>query len=234
MSKINKKLDNCTYRPTAMLVVYQNDNNDNYLEAREIFKDGTPGAGKPVTYGMMDNLLKEFSPTHRSIPHGPMPSNMLYADNRESRRRYVWWSPPARREMTFVPELALKDGLYTMPGVVYVADNDTLSVYAFHGRKPNPRHRLLRGPFFNYYEDCRMCLGSARCTLPEDLTWENLLKAWENLFWNSRNSHTIGSAPSVKGNLTTILKEMKDADSFDTSLLIQTNIKLQDLCKTTR
>lgn len=231
MQKITKKLENATYSPKAALIAYANNENDFYLETREILSNGEMGAAKPLTYAFINKIIEGYSKSYSETPYGPIPENMLYADTRPGNEKYVWWNPPMKRNQTFVKELGMEDGMYPMPGVIYAVKNNVLYVYAYAGKKPRKNTQLLKGPFFNYYNECRVCLGTATCELPKDLKWDDLLKAWENLFWNSVNSHTMRGAISVKGNLTTILKEHKDKDSFDTSLLIKTIYKTEDLWK---
>lgn len=229
MQKITKQLMNATYAPKAALIAFANEDNDYYLETREILENGDMGPAKPLTFGFINELLKGYSKSYSATPYGPLPHNMLYADTRPGQEKYIWWNPPMKRNQTFVKDLAMEDGEYPMPGVIYAVNNDKLFIYAFAGKRPKKNTVLLKGPFFNYYGNCSVCLGNARCELPKDLKWDDLLKAWENLFWNSVNSHTMNGADSVKGNLTTILKEHKDKDTFDTSLLVKTIYKTQDL-----
>lgn len=213
--------------PVAVLTVWRNESSGSrFLETSKVLKDGTLGVPKPVSRKFMENIARTFSREYGRTPHGAVPDNLLLADTRPGQERYVWWEPPGKRTQTFGSQIALEDGEYMFPGTVYSVTGDRLSVYAFAGSRPSPRKRLLYGPFFNYYTDGGICLGSARLPLPEDLTWRGLMDHWESLFWNSENSHLIENP--VHGNLVTILKQYRD-EPFNTTVLRRTKLHLGDL-----
>lgn len=231
MKKINKELADATFIPKAALIAYMNSSGNTFLETREIMENGMMGASKPLTYGFINSLINDYAASKNDMPYGEIPENLLYMDTKPGSFMMIWWNPPQKRNQSFLKGLSMKDGMYTMPGVVYKVKNDTLYIYAFKGKKPKKNSFLMKGPFFNYYDDCRVCLGSARCELPPKPKYTDIMKGWETLFWNSINSHTIGGAKTIKGNLTSILKEQKDKETFDTDLLVKTNIKIEDLWK---
>lgn len=212
------------YNPSAMLVVYKNGNDHTYLEVRPIDKKGVPGAAKPVSQGFVSDMLQHFSSSVALTPHGPVPSNMLYADTRPGQERYIWWEGPKNRMQYFTKSLGLEDGMYPMPGVIYCVNGSSLHVYAFAGRKPGRNATLLEGPFFNVSRGS-VCLGSAKTDKPSDLTWEALQQYWQKLFWGSVNVH-LGTNPIREskdipggGNLVLVLKDCLGKDSFDTNIL---------------
>lgn len=229
MTQVTQALYNSVFTPKAVLVAYANDSHDYFLETRSILKDGTMGVGKPVTRRFLNGMLSRFSVTYAQTPMGRMPANLLYADTRPGNERYVWWEPAQKRHQAFAKGLAIPDGEYPMPAVVYMVRNDDLYVYAIKDRKPKDGTRLHRGPFFNYYEDGRVCLGDAKVELPNPLTWDALLQSWQRLFWNSVNVHLMNYGNPVKGNLTSVLKEHRDRDAFDNSLLVPIKKCISDL-----
>lgn len=220
--------------PRALLVAYETrDERKTYLETHEIDENGVAGPGTPVTKAFVNALLKGFSETFVNTPSGVMEKNILFADSRPGNEKYIWYTMPGKRQQTFVEDLNMEDGDYMMPGCIYVVKNGNLYVYAFEGNEaPSENTPLLKGPFFNYYADAKICLGNAKVILPENLTWKALEQAWEDLFWNSTNSHTMTGHNPVKGNLCLILKEQKDREEFDTSLLEKTIYKVKDLYNT--
>ena len=226
------------YLPKAILTVYERqkkvdgysgyDDSHYYLESRPVLADGTPGAARPVSKALMAKIASTFTAESGGIPHGPLPDNLLFADVRAGHEKYVWWTPPGPRNLYFSERLEMKDGVYLMPGTVYMVRSKSLYVYAFRGNKPSPNRRLLYGPFFNYGNEHHMCLGNATATLRTDPTWNDLLKYWETLFWNSVNSHTTCN-PMKKGyNLIVALKDAMQKP-FDTSLLNESKSTLKDL-----
>lgn len=221
---------NDTYQPKAVIVAYETRGGKYYLESRKVDEKGNLCEGKPVSRKLIDGMVKTFSTTFADTPHGAMPSTLLYVDDRPGHKVYVWYNPPQERAMTFVKSLSIKDGTYNVPGIVYVVRGQALYVYAFAGKKPSEKRPLVKYPMFNVYDDCRVCLGSARATKPSNYTWSALMKYWETLFWGSTNSHLIGSNP-VKGNLVLALKESQDQPFDSKKWLPKGHIKLKDLMK---
>ena len=175
------------YRPKAVIVAYESSSRHSYyLESRMVDGSGNLAEGKPVSRKLIDGMVRTFSTTFAETPHGVLPSSMLYVDDRPGHKTFIWYNPPQKRSMTFVKSLSLKDGVYNVPGIVYVVRGDSLYVYAFKGKRPSERRKLSRYPMFNVYGDCRVCLGSARVQKPRNYTWEALTKYWETMFGGAR------------------------------------------------
>ncbi len=205
----------CEYRPEAALVVYKkygHSDSEYYLETRPVRADGTLGAGRPVSREFIRNLAMSFRADGELSPRGTMPRNMLHADPRLGSERFVWWDPPGKRELFF---LVLVTG-------------KTLTVYAFKGARPSGKTPLLRGPFFNYYEDCRICVGSAKVDWPRDITWQTIIDHWEKVFWNSVNAHMISNPMKEGHNLVLSLKEAVNKP-FDTGALRPAGLTLASI-----
>lgn len=212
--------------PSSALIVYNLSNEiqgytsqpDYYMETRLIRKDGTLAEGKPVSKKFISALVKYFKAENEVTPHGSIPENMLWADSRMGHERYVWWNPPRKRPMFFEKHIKMPDGDYNMPGIVYVAEGNNLRVFCFKGKKPQMKAPLLLGPFYNYYENGSVCLGSARKEWPKDITWQAILDHFETVFWASINSHSITN-PMKPGYV--LNNELKKAASepFDTTTL---------------
>lgn len=224
-------------QPKAAIIVYEEQiripekapksTGNRSLEVRPVRSDGTLGAGRPVSRKFICDLLKSFSAEDAQTPHGPMPDNVLYADYRPGREKFIWYTPPGKRMRYFQKELGLKDGDYCVPGCLYVASGGSLQVYAFAGRKPRGTTRLLWGPFFNQYDD-HVCLGNAKARTGE-ITWEGIQTYWESLFWNSIDSH-MGSIRGTKENLVLTIKKYRDSP-FDCKELVPTKFRLNNLLK---
>lgn len=230
------------YEPRCVLTIYERKNKSEtyyprdehprfHLESRPVLKDGTTGAARPVTKALISKIAATFKAEGEHIPHGAMPENILYADARQGHEKYIWWTPPGVRTLFFSEGLGMADGPYHMPGTIYMVKGTTLYVYAFHGRKPAQRKRLLYGPFFNYSGSHTICLGNATAKLPDEPTWEDILRHWETLFWNSVNSHTTCNPMKEGHNLTVALKDATDKP-FDTTLLNESKDTLEDLLRT--
>lgn len=207
------------YMPKAALVVFQRNNSDSYLELRPIRRDGSMGAAKPVSNDFIQTLLSSFSQEYRSIPHGEVPSNLLYCDTRRGHETYVWYNPPMKRQRFFADSLDIDDGVYHVPGTLYMATRNSLSVFCFEGKKPSMDRTLLGVPYFNVYADGKVCMGNAHPDIPDTdkLSYLDIMTAWEKAFWGSVDVHTNGS-PSTKANLLETIKKYKDKP-FDTKAL---------------
>ena len=208
------------YKPKAALIMFKTDSvnygNSIYLELRDIRRDGSMGAGKPVSKEFIQGMLESFSNEYRNIPHGTIPENMIYCDTRRGQSKMVWYNAPRKRTRFFADKLGLEDGEYYVPGTLYYVNENTLSVFCFEGKKPAKNKVLLGVPYFNVYSSGNVCMGSAKVIIPEtkDLSYEDVMKAWERAFWNSRDVHTNGS-PSTKENLIETIKKYK-SKPFDT------------------
>lgn len=220
MSNVILESENAnTYIPKAALVVYEGDCSGKYLELHSIRRDGSMAEGRPVSMKFIQTLLEGFSSEYRSVPHGIVPPNMLYCDTRAGKETYIWYNPPMKRQRFFTESLGLEDGIYHVPGTIYAVKGSTLSVFCFAGKKPKMGDKALGVPYFNVYSSGSVCMGSARPQIPDrvNLSYEDVMKAWEDAFWNSEDVHTNGS-PSTKGNLIETIKRYKDKP-FDTKEL---------------
>lgn len=218
-----------TYVPEALIVAYKSRGSGKrnyFLESRKIDNKGCVGEGKPVSKKFITSIVKTFSATFEETPHGAMPSNMLFVDDRPGHKHYIWYNKPQKRMMTFAKSIGIDDGMYAAPGIIYDVNGDSLSVYAFKGS--SPKNKLYKYPSFNLYSNNRVCLGNAQVSMSRNLTWSSLMKRWEMMYWNSTNSHLIGGSP-IKGNLVLALKD--STEGFDTSLLLPVNVTLDDLMK---
>ena len=131
--------------------------------------------------------------------------------------------------MYFSKVLSIDDAEYNIPGVIYVAEGDKLSVYSYKGRKPTPETELCLAPFFNV-TGASVCLGSAKIEKPSNPTFDQTLEYWERRFWLTEFSHLGGGMNPTKRNLVLVTKETRDKD-FPLSELKKTDKKLKDLLK---
>ena len=124
--------------PRAALIAYStsvqfNDESSRqyFLEVRDIGPDGIMREGRPVTVEFMNALVRNYSESYTAgIPHGIIPSRLLFCNPTTGTEKYVWYSPPGKRVMFFVRDLGIENGEYNVPGIVYEAEMDALNVYA--------------------------------------------------------------------------------------------------------
>lgn len=212
MNKITTQIT-AMMQPKAALIAYRGDENnrENYfLELRTINDNGKMSEGMPVTYDFMNSIAENFSEVHNGTPFGMIPSNLLYADSRKGHEKYIWHNPPQRRMMYFKQSLNVESAQYNLPGVIYVATNDRLEIYAYKGDKPKEDTELFAAPFFNVTV-ASICLGSAKLKKPTNPTYADLLEYWEKRFWLTEFTHLGGGSNPTKSNLVLVTKAAHDA-----------------------
>ncbi len=212
-------------QPQMAIIVYS-ENERYYLERRDI-TGGRMAAGIPLTEECLVRMLEVISISNSDTAYHIIPPGMLYADSRFGRQKYVWYRKPETRHLYFGKQIGIPDGEMMVPGLVYMVNNDSLHVYAFTGKEP--KDKLFNAPFFNIYDDGRVCLGSAKADYPAQNTFVNIINYWESLFWKSEFVHLIGNNP-VKGNLAVITKEcIIEKKKFPEKVLLPAKTKLKDL-----
>ena len=220
-----------TMQPTAALIAYTcNDgyNNNYYLECRKIGNDGLMGAANPVSLKFIQSLIENFSESASSIPHGEIPEGMLYADLRKE--KYVWHHPPCKKYLYFKSDLSIPNGKYSLPALVWSIEHNSLSLFAYKTKRLTPNTQLYAAPFFNVNStDGKVCFGNASLKPSEHLTFQNLIKFWEDKFFLSEFTHILGSNP-IKNNLVTVIKN--SVNSFDNNELFPIKkLNLKNLLK---
>lgn len=218
--------------PKAAIIAYQYEDrmkNDSryFLEVRAIGKNGQMGAGTPVTYEFMNTLLESYTEEMSRIPAGRIPENLLACNPRKGQEEYVWYNPPAKRQMFFQKELNIQDGTFNLPGIVYHVKNGDMDVFAFKGKVLEETTPLFRAPFFNV-TGSSICLGSSSLEEPQNPTFLSLLEYWEKRFWLTEFSHLGGKTNPTVSNLVKVTEDSRN-NPFDMNELKPMNIKLKDI-----
>ena len=224
--------------PRAALIAYStsvqfNDESSRqyFLEVRDIGPYGIMRECRPVTVEFMNALVRNYSESYTAgIPHGIIPSRLLFCNPTTGTEKYVWYSPPGKRVMFFVRDLGIENGEYNVPGIVYEAEMDVLNVYAYKGDKPDYDTELYAAPFFNVTGES-VCLGSARIRKPDDITYAGLLEYWEKRFWMTEFSHLGSLGNPTKSNLVLVTKASKDRPFDLDELKPLDKLKLKDILK---
>lgn len=231
MNKLTEQLKSL-YRPKAALIAYQGENaksNEYFLELRPIDDSGVMGEAIPVTYEFMNEIAANFSEAHNGIPTGVLPEHLLFADTRKGHEKYIWSNPARKRMMYFVPNLGIENVEYNVPGIVYIAEESSLAVYAYKDKKLSDNTELFAAPFFNTSKES-VCLGAAKLKKPSNPTYMQLLEYWEKKFWLTEFSHLGGAGNPTKSNLVLVTKAAKD-EPFNPDELKSINKKLKDILK---
>lgn len=216
--------------PEMALIVYTSEEDCSsggmYIESHMIDSKGRLGAGAPLSQQCISDLASSFSSEQSVSPFGKIPPNMLYSDNRLGHQKYIWYNPPKKQHMYFKDSLAIPNGEYHIPGIIYVAHGERLDVYAFKGKKPE--NKLFKAPFFNT-TDGSVCLGSAKLAYPLNPSFDDIIRYWEQKFWNTEFTHLGGGGNPTKNNLVIVTKNSKE--KFNEQELIEMNITLKSLLK---
>lgn len=167
-------------------------------------------AGIPVTYEFMNALVESYSDERQNVPHGRLPSNMLWCDTRKGHEKYIWYNPPGKRQMFFKDSLNIKDGVFHLPGVVYIIENERMTIFAYKGRIPEEDTPLYLAPFFNVTRGS-VCLGSSTLEKPENMDFHALQEYWEKRFWLSEFSHLGGQDNPTHSNLVLVTEQARDS-----------------------
>lgn len=218
--------------PKAVLIAYEckvdsYSSTQNYLELRPINAQGRMGAGVPVTYEFMNTMLESYAEEMSGIPHGRMPSNMLWCDSRKGREKYIWYNPPQKRQMYFVKSLGIPEGIFDMPGILYIACCNRLEVFAFKGEKPEEDTELCLAPYFNV-SDSAVCLGNTSLEKPTDPDFDTLMEYWEKRFWLSEFSHLGSGGNPTHSNLVSVTENARN-QPFDLKELKPAKKQLKEL-----
>lgn len=87
--------------------------------------------GRPVTTDFINELIRGYSERHNGTPHGRIPPNLLWSDNRKGGEKYIWYNPPRKRMMFFKESLNMEDAEYNMPGIIYEIKEERMNIYAY-------------------------------------------------------------------------------------------------------
>lgn len=212
--------------PEMAIIVYADEKRDNiYLERRDI-TNGKMGAGIPLTEDCIKDIVDLTLNRARKQLHGVIPPNMLYADERKGYEKYIWYEKPQKKMHFFSKSLEIPNGEFYTPSLLYVVQQNKLSLYAFHGDYPDKQ--LYRAPYFNV-SSTYVCLGNSKLPDLEELTYQHIIDYWETLFWKSEFSHILGTNP-IKSNLSILSKQlMKTGKPFPISELIPVTLTLKQL-----
>ena len=218
--------------PKAALIAYEYkegyySRERSFLEMRPINKQGRMGAGVPVTYEFMNSLMESYTGEMTGIPYGRIPSNMLWCDTRKGNEKYIWYNPPQKRQMYFKKDLGISDGIFNVPGIIYIAFRDNLDIFSYKGKCPKEKTELYLAPFFNV-TGSSVCLGNSTLEKAEKIDFTEFQAYWEKRFWLSEFSHLGGSKNPTCSNLVSVTENARN-HPFDYDELKTTGKHLKDI-----
>ncbi|MEP2026964.1 MAG: hypothetical protein ABJH98_17900 [Reichenbachiella sp.] len=236
------------YEPHIFLSIYKSENSDSdddekcdaprfYTECHKplaIDNQIIVGAGKPMTKNSISKMGKFFADQHLQS-HKPLnfkaliPDHVLLAENRGDDFRIIWTIPPGIRTLNFHEKLGIPSGEAQVPGLLFMASRQQLSVFAIKTESIDLNTNLYYAPFYNIYDNGSVCTGTMqKPDKPE--YFDQAIEEWENGFFYSYFTHlNIGKSP-IDGNLNLLWSNlMQTRKPFPNSKLIKHRSKLKNL-----
>lgn len=225
------------YNPVKAFVVYQKNNSDKsiYVEAYDMDKNGYlinahPLSLKESTH--LANALDTSDELKRNFlkPLGLLPKNVLYI-NPDHDGYAIWYTPPQRVDLFFVDALAIPNGKASVPPLLWKASKNNLWIYAIDTDKEvNEQTALSHAPFFNLYEDGRVCMGTVSVSIKLDCLLNEFIEQWEQYFFNSYFSHLIHGQSPVKRNIIHLWQSLVNSrKQFPIKALIKNGLTLKKI-----
>jgi len=225
------------YLAQKALVLYRHTSNehDMYIEAFDMDDRGRPVSAHPLsmeeTACLAESLAASAELNTRFLQsNGLLPYKVLYMDS--GRRGYVlWYTPEQKTVLYFTKSLGIPCGEAWIPAMLWKADKDHLNVFAVKAnRRPDEMTTLYHAPFFNIYEEGKVCMGNVDIEMPENCCLQDFIKAWEAYFFDSYFSHLVQGHACVKMNIVQLWQEqVSSGKHFPKEILVKTGKKLKDI-----
>lgn len=239
MNNVNDITENfgTLYHPKAALVFYETKGTetDMYVEHFDMDSNGNPINAHPLTVREANVLAKSLQTDEEKNkaflkPEGILPANILHINPGE-KGTVLWYTKTQQRQLYFVNGLGIPNGKAQVPPMLWFAGKNSLAVYALAtDRRPTVKTPLHYAPFFNIYEDGKVCMGTVNIDIKNSASLEEFIQAWESCFFNSYFSHLLGRRSPVKGNCVVVWKDLINTDKpFPKEILKKNNRTLKNL-----
>lgn len=225
------------YNPVKAFVVYQKNNSDKtiYVEAYDIDKNGYPINAHPLNGKESTELATALDTsdelTYKFLkPLGLLPKKVLYI-NPNHAGYAIWYTPAQKVNLFFVDGLAIPNGNAFVPPLLWKASKNSLWIFAMDSDKEiNKQTALSYAPFFNLYEDGRVCMGTVSVNITPDCLLEEFIEKWERYFFNSYFSHLIQRQSSLKGNIIQLWRSLVNTRKiFPMKTLVKNGLTLKKI-----
>ncbi|KQB43869.1 PRTRC system protein B [Flavobacterium daejeonense] len=224
------------YHPKLALVFYQTKemNSDTYVESFDMDKNGNPINAHPLTVREANQLAKalktakeEKEPCLKS--EGIISNAILHIDPVQN--KVIWFTKSMQRELCFTENLGIPKGLVNVPPMLWIANKNSLSVFALgSNRKPNENTKLYNAPFFNVYENGNVCMGTVDVQIKKIASLEEFTIAWETYFFNSYFSHLMQDYNPINGNCVILWESLVNTNNaFPKEVLKKNGKTLKDI-----
>lgn len=225
------------YEPKSALVFYEslNKNETVYVEHFDMDRNGSPINAHPLTVNEARALAKSLKIDEEKDkaflkPKGILANNILHINPSKS-GSVIWYTKAQERQLYFVRNLEIPNGIAKVPAMLWFADKEQLSVFALiNDKRPTEKTALHYAPFFNVYDDGSVCMGTVDVNIQNSASVEEFIEKWENYFFNSYFSHLVGGHNPIDGNLLNLWKKLLETnESFPVKVLKKNNKTLKNL-----
>jgi PRTRC genetic system protein B len=224
------------YFPLRTLVIFKRHTTDSdyYVESYDMDGAGRPINGHPLTVKESNALAKALTVREKKaqgflMPEALMPKNILHINSNVDGFA-IWHTPAQERKLLFTESLGLPSGTAHVPTMIWKAHKGSVQVFAVKDEEITLHTNLYKAPFFNVYNDGRVCMGNVRIGIPSKCCLENFIALWEHHFYSSYFSHTIHGESPVKGNIVQLWQHLlQSGDPFPAESLLPTKYQLKNL-----
>jgi len=225
------------YTPVKALLIHQSQQNTEhvYVEAYDISSNGKPVNAHPLsakeTIALADSLNTSSELKNNYLKSkGLLPDKVLYI-HPSTHGFAVWYTPEQQVDVLFKENLQIPCGRAYVPPLIWKADKSNLQLYAIKTQgKPSIKTPLFRAPFFNLYEDDRVCMGTVDMGMDKVNCLDDFMAAWERSYWNSYFSHLIGEISPVGGNIVQLWQQQVNTQrKFPQDVLKANDKTIKDL-----
>ncbi|OHT43723.1 PRTRC system protein B [Flavobacterium tructae] len=226
------------YHPKSALVFDESRglSKEVYVEHFDMDSSGTPINAHPLTEREAEELAKALTTDKQKQTaflnsQGILPTAVLHINRQRDKGAVIWHTKAQKRPLYFIEGLGIPSGQAYVPPMVWQADKNSLRVFALlSGRRPTAETQLYYAPFFNIYEDGRVCMGSVNISIKNSACVEEFTKVWEDYFFNSYFSHLMGENSPVRGNCVSLWKDLVSSGRpFPKEVLKNTSKTLKNL-----
>lgn len=125
------------YRPTSVLVFYEDSNRYNpqsYVEYLHLDSNGNPTSAQPLTLDQAQALAKTLTCQKEQaqaflIPKGIIPRRVLHLSHK-GEGQAVWYSKAQKKQLFFASSLAIESKEVSIPPLLWKATPKSLWIYA--------------------------------------------------------------------------------------------------------
>ena len=225
------------YIPEQALVFFRNGKRGKqgaYVELYDIGSEGEPYNARPLSSSESNRLATLLLTSKENSRNFLQPRNvfdpkLLYTDLVKGFA--VWYTAAGKRDLLFSDDLEVPNGKAEVPALLWKATEESLYIYALPNNKRPDRNTILcHAPFFNIYDDGRVCTGTVEINFSKAECLEDFTKIWEANFFESYFSHMIAGQSPVKKNIVQLWKTLIASNKpFPNKELRKCGISLQTI-----